>query len=453
MIDDLGPDAMGMHYPMYEPATKPAPQSTTHSTTPPVKPPTLSLKTTILAHSGRDIAGQVLGRTLGLGLFNAAAYLSSASVPCQIIAGGLGAVFGGLQAQRLAAAQIGSDTTLQYCGVAVCTLIGATAGAAIASFGTYQPVAALAVGSALAITVSLAKFCRKRPNDDIAIDASKASIFLVSTAASVSAITSLDTYLSPSINVAPKSLGVVLEATTVEFFKSSLERWGPSVDRHALNFNGKVYVSLAGLLPYLAATVLLNGYVSGKMQPDHETHDFEKLIWPLLIGAIANGVRGACNAAAVYVCHQNGWGVAKPDANIIRPSIGTKRPEAIRMSKKIAIRFFLSVCRNAVYDRLLHGGMSVVNASILSQFVYGFFAQNRDLVYDLMKGEGWNTSEETQSVTTDTSSLNSVVIAIDTKSSNLAETTVEISAVSTSESSSIVSAPHSSEISSEVSAE
>jgi hypothetical protein len=189
------------------------------------------------------------------------------------------------------------------------------------------------------------------------------------------------------------------------------------------------------------------------MQPDHETHDFEKLIWPLLIGAIANGVRGACNAAAVYVCHQNGWGVAKPDANILRPSMGPKRPEAIRMSKKIAIRFFLSVCRNAVYDRLLHGGMSVVNASILSQFVYGFFAQNRDLVYDLMKGEGWNTSEETQSVTTDTSSLNSVVIAIDTKSSNLSETTVEISAVSTSESSSIVSAPHSSEISSEVSTE
>ena len=331
--------------------------------------------------------------------------------------------------------------------------LSATAGAAIASFGTYQPVAALAVGSALAITVSLAKFYRKRPNDDIAIDASKASIFLVSTAASVSAITSLDAYLSPSINVAPKSLGVVLEATTVEFFKSSLERWGPSVDRHALNFNGKVYVSLAGLLPYLAATVLLNGYVSGKMQPDHETHDFEKLIWPLLIGAIANGVRGACNAAAVYVCHQNGWGVAKPDANIIRPSIGPKRPEAIRMSKKIAIRFFLSVCRNAVYDRLLHGGMSVVNASILSQFVYGFFAQNRDLVYDLMKGEGWNTSEETQSVTTDTGSLKSVVIAIDTKSSNLAETTVEISSISTSESSSIVSAPHSSEISSEVSAE
>jgi hypothetical protein len=331
--------------------------------------------------------------------------------------------------------------------------MGATAGAAIASFGTYQPVAALAVGSALAISVSLAKFCRKRPNDDIAIDATKATIFLISTAASVCAITSLDTYISPSINLAPKNLGVVLEATTVELFKSSLERWGPSVDRHALNFNGKVYVSLAGLLPYLAATVLLNGYVSGKMQPDHETHDFEKLIWPLLIGAIANGVRGACNAAAVYVCHQNGWGVAKPDAKILRPSVGPKRPEAIRMSKKIAIRFFLSACRNAVYDRLIHGGMNVVNASMLSQAIYGFFAQNRDLVYDLMKGEGWNTTVETSNTTSDTSSLRSVVVPIDTKSSNLVDTSIEVSAASTSESSSIVSAPHSSEMTSEVSTE
>ena len=457
MIDDLGPDAMGMHYPSYDPATKPATPPATQSTTQPiktpVKPPTLSIKTAMLAHSGRDIAGQVFGRTFGLGLFHAAAYVASASVPCQIVAGGLGAVFGGLQAQRLAAAQIGSDTMLQYCGVAACTLMGATAGAAIASVGTYQPVVALAVGSALAITVSLAKFCRKRPNDDIAIDASKATIFLISTAASVSAITSLDTYLSPSINLAPKNLGVVLEATTVELFKSSLERWGPSVDRHALNFNGKVYVSLAGLLPYLAATVLLNGYVSGKMQPDHETHQFKELIWPLLIGAIANGVRGAFNAAAVYVCHQNGWGVAKPDADILRPSVGPKRPEAIRMSKKIAIRFFLSACRNAVYDRLIHGGMTVVNASMVSQAIYGFFAQNRDLVYDLMKGEGWNTSEETQSVATDTSNLSSVVIPTDTKSSNLVDTSIEISAASTSESSSIVSAPHSSEMTSEVSTE
>jgi hypothetical protein len=109
--------------------------------------------------------------------------------------------------------------------------------------------------------------------------------------------------------------------------------------------------------------------------------------------------------------------------------------------------------------------MSVVQASILSQGIYGFFAQNRDLVYDLMKGEGWNTSEETQSVTSDTSSLSSIAIPNETKSSNVVDTSVEVSSASTSETSeknsadqsvevsSIVSAPHSSDTSSEVSNE
>ncbi len=66
-------------------------------------PPTLSIKMTVLAHAARDFAGQVAGRTIGLGIFNAAAYAASSSVPCRVIAGGLGAVFGGLQAQHLAA--------------------------------------------------------------------------------------------------------------------------------------------------------------------------------------------------------------------------------------------------------------------------------------------------------------------------------------------------------------
>ena len=440
---DLGSDAIVINYPYKEPTPEPI--------TLPARAPSLSIKTTMLAHAARDMAGQVFGRTLGLGLYHAAASVTSASVPWSIIAGGVGAISGGLQAQRIAAAQIGSDSIVQQCAVSAFTAIGMAAGAAIASFGTYQPVAALAVGSALVITVSLAKFCRKKPDQDFAIDASKATIFLVGTAASVSAITKLDNYLSPSINLAPKNLGVVLEATTVELFKSSLERWGPSVDRNTLNFNGKVYVSLAGLLPYLAATTLLNGWVSGIMQRDLETHQFEDLILPLLIGAIANGVRGACNAAAVYVCHQNGWGVAKSDDPIIRPSTGPKRPEFARMSKKTAIRFFLSICRNSIYDRLVHGGMSVVNASILSQGVYGFFAQNRDLVYDLMKGEGWNVSIHAANNFSDDDDSN-IKPQVENKT-KAAEESITVSSASASEKSIVVSTPNPSDSSTEVSSE
>ena len=55
----------------------------------------------------------------------------------------------------------------------------------------------------------------------------------------------------------------------------------------------------------------------------------------------------------------------------------------------------MSACRNAIYVQLRKGGMSVLQATILAQFAYAFFAQNRDLVYDLMQGEGWvaTTSE------------------------------------------------------------
>ena len=164
-----------------------------------------------------------------------------------------------------------------------------------------------------------------------------------------------------------------------------------------------------------------------------------------------NGVRGACNAAAVYVCHQNGWGVAKSDDPIIRPSTGAKRPEFARMSKKTAIRFFLSSCRNSIYDRLVHGGMSIVNASILSQGVYGFFAQNRDLIYDLMKGEGWNVSTPNANNFTDDSESE-----IDTHVNNIAkvaEESIAVSSASASETSIVVSTPNTSDSSTEVSSE
>ena len=415
-------------------------------------PPTLSIKMTVLAHAARDFAGQVAGRTIGLGIFNAAAYAASSSVPCRVIAGGLGAVFGGLQAQRLAAAQIGTDNLLKRCSVVACTVVGATAGITIASLGAYQPVVALAAGSALAITASLAKFCRKSPDYEDAIDASKVAIFLVGTAATVSAVTTADTYLSPSVDLASKNLGVICEATVVELFKSSLERCGPSVDRNTLSFNGKVFVSLAGLLPYLAATVLLNGYLSGLLQPKHDTHQFEELILPLIVGAIANGIRGACNARAVVEFYQRNIGVAKPDAPVIRPGIGPKQPEVVRMSKKIAVRFFLSICRNAVYDRMRRAGVGVVEASTLAQCIYGFFAQNRDLVYDLMKGEGWSnailpiddipSTEETKPTT-----------LIDEKPKKIADISEVVSSSDTPETSIEISAPNSSETTNEVSTE
>ncbi len=45
--------------------------------------------------------------------------------------------------------------------------------------------------------------------------------------------------------------------------------------------------------------------------------------------------------------------------------------------------------------------MSVLHASVLAQLAYAFFAQNRDLVYDLMQGEGWISVSQNRGLSAD----------------------------------------------------
>ena len=144
-----------------------------------------------------------------------------------------------------------------------------------------------------------------------------------------------------------------------------------------------------GLLPYAAATIALNGYVSGLLQPANDSTEFLQLIMPLMIGAIANGIRGISNATAVYRVHAQRDRSADDTGTMIRPGQGPVCPDLSVVGKKSAVRFFMSACRNAIYVQLRKSGMSVLHASVLAQFAYAFFAQNRDLVYDLMQGEGW----------------------------------------------------------------
>jgi hypothetical protein len=95
----------------------------------------------------------------------------------------------------------------------------------------------------------------------------------------------------------------------------------------------------------------------------------------------------------------------------------------------------------------VHGGMSVVNASILSQGVYGFFAQNRDLVYDLMKGEGWNVSIHAANNFSDDDDSN-IKPQVENKT-KAAEESITVA----SEKSIVVSTPNPSDSSTEVSSE
>ena len=114
-------------------------------------------------------------------------------------------------------------------------------------------------------------------------------------------------------------------------------------------------------------------------------------LWgPLIVGALSNAVRGASNAAAVLTLHHKSIGIGDPEAMPIRSSEGIACPDARNVMQKTALRFMLSCCRNALYFKLREHGMSVLQAGCLAQTCYAFYAQSRDLIFDLMQGEAWS---------------------------------------------------------------
>ena len=373
------------------------------------RPPVL----TSLAHGARDLAGQAIARTVGLAVFTRAAALAQDTVPLSVVVGGAGAITAATQAWLIASRQIGTDTRAGYLGTIACTGAAAVAGGAIAVLGASQPVIALGVGSALAVATSLLKLYARNHEEERAVDDVKGIAMFFGTAASLTAVSVIDHQWSGISDAPARNLGILGESLTVEFFKSTLERLGPSINRDALNFNGKVLISLAGMLPYVASAVLINGYISGLLQPntDTDSHSFRELILPVLLGALANAVRGAANATAAYLLHAHSIGTNSPDQEVLRPAEGLRKPDTEKIIKKTAIRFFISSCRIAVYTKLRSQGLSIMQASLLSQAVYGVFAQSRDLIFDLMQGEGWvalQTSDATEDGTPDNSSSEEV---------------------------------------------
>jgi hypothetical protein len=345
---------------------------------------------TALYHAARDYAGQAAGRSVGLGIFVAASALAPSALPMRLVAGSVGALSAGTQAYLIARNQIGIESRSQKLGIGVCTVAAAAAGACVAGLGSAQPVMTLAVGTALTVAASLLRLCGSDDETASAADGAKAIAFFMGTAATLTAVTVTDKHwISTAPELAARTLGTAGESLVVELCKSSLERAGLSVNREVLNFRGQVLASVAGTLPYLAATVLLNGYVGALLRGPNDAYRFNELIGPLLFGAVANAIRGASNAAALYLLHRGGHCIGKPEARSIRASEGLRLPDLSALGQKTAIRFFLSNCRNAIYLKMREHGMSVMQAGCLAQLVYAFFAQNRELIFELMQARGW----------------------------------------------------------------
>lgn len=340
------------------------------------------------SHAARDFAGQAAGRVLGLAAFSLLAVLDD--MPLRAMNGVIGMAAGGRLAYLISSKQFGNETPLQQAGVTASTLFGMISGSLIAALGNNPLVAGLATGSLLTAVVSWSPESSRDEEARDCLDKRKAltagGTTLIGT---VAAGVTIGTIAVKAAHLPARNLGLLIESTVIELCKSSFERVGPSMDRNVLSFEGRVAVAMLGMVPYVAATVVLNGYVSGLLQPAYDSSKFEELVVPLVVGAIANAVRGFGNALAVHQLHRSGKFIARPDADCVRASTAPKLPEPGTVADKTCIRFLLSACRNAVYAHLRDRGMSVAQATELAQGIYACYAQCRDLIHDLARGDGW----------------------------------------------------------------
>jgi len=348
-----------------------------------------------LSHATRDFAGQTVGRLLGLGVYSLLSTIGE--TPMRVASSIVGAGAGGRLSYMIACEQIGTATYRQRAAVGACTIVGTFIGGVIVGAGSNQIVSGLAAGSLITSAISWSGKWTSTAEEKQSVTDLKTGSAIGLTFAGIGVASWCDTHWKVGSNLYPaRNLGLIVESTVVELCKSSFERLGPSVNRNALTFEGKVVASLLGMAPYVAATVFFNGYVSGRMQPNQETTEFAKLAAPLIVGAIANAVRGFTNALAVYNLHANGYFVADENTDILRAHAGAQWPEAEAVINKTSVRYLLSACRNAVYARLRDSGMSVELASEIAQGVYACYAQCRDLIHDIARGEGWSEPKTVQ---------------------------------------------------------
>lgn len=385
---------------------------------------------TSLWHAGRDTLGQVAGKTAGLMAFSGLSQFSLAVLPLKFVAGGIGALSAGTMSYLIARHQIGSASTCQKAAALLCAAAGASAGLVVASFGSWQIVSGLALAGCITPAVSLLGSPLNRcgnPHRTAAVEAAKAGLFTVGVlAGSAGGLVISAQWSIAEEMLAARNGGAAVESLVVELCKSSFEQIGLSVNRNVLSFEGKVLASAIGTLPYVLASLYVNGFLASMVQPPQGASRFLELLAPVLLGTLANGIRGAANSAAVRVLHGRGIASLEPMGNEVRPHHGLMPPNGSIVAQKSAIRFFLIACRNAIFLSLRAKGMPLMQASTLAQLVYSFFAQNRELMFDLMQGQGWTACESAELADDDSARIS--------EDSSASSSRVTLGSVSSSES-------------------
>ncbi len=366
----------------------------------------------------REFISQSLGRLAGAAMFTG---LRNSKMPPAPVAF-IGAVSAGVCAGQLLQHQIGSASPAQKIGVGLASVAAMVAGGVITGYASMPTVCIIGVGSLVAaIASSAARYpnasngetdpeveaesgthsdaethsesgSRRHSDENITLGLKILSFTAASTPFLVRFLVNPSYWLNHDANISIRNFSVLVEALTVELTKATVSTVGVSVNKDAMIFEEKFKAAMMGFLPYVIASVLLNSVAGGLLQAELRSDQFTNLIVPALVGALANCVKGAANAAAARY-------VSDPDASFLQASEQTTRPHqgfqwpiSEQLAPKVMLRYLMISCRDSLFFGLQKAGVHPDLANACAMAVYASFAQFRDLTFDLMQGEGWSAT-------------------------------------------------------------
>lgn len=337
-----------------------------------------------------EYAWQASGRAV-----NAACFVALANVPAEAsryVATVASASMAGYVGYRLLVSTIGTDRCSKVLAIALGTAVSAGAGAAATYYGSALPGLAIAGSGLLGFTLSgVRHYACRHPEDAVTLVPATVApaLIIASSAGSIAVAVCVPALRTLDVGrLGRRTLALMSEAVTIELVKGGTERVIPAANRHQLSFERRLKAGLIGMLPYALASVVFNGALGNLLRAQMRSDRYEDYLAPLLVGALANVVKGAVNEAVVrFGGELSSCGAEETAA--VRAAEGLRSPAAGIVIAKTALRFAIASARDILYLSLVERGLEELPSACIAYTLYAFFAQHRDLLFDMMQGAGW----------------------------------------------------------------
>jgi hypothetical protein len=289
---------------------------------------------------------------------------------------------------RMVVTRTGDSACNKVLAGAAGLVTGAAAGTAM-YIGSGYPGLMIAAGGVAAFGASYVQHAMQRPDHPPLASAVPPFMVVATCGASVAVAVCTPTLRVIDIGrLDRRALSVLAESVSVELIKARVERMIPGADLRRLSFERKLKAALIGLLPYAVASIALNGIFGNMLRAQMKSDSTESYLAPLLVGALASVIKGMVNTA---VYRHGGELNSCGSANVggVRAADCHGHQAFGSALEKAALRYAIASARDVIYLSLIDSGMDEMGAACLAYALYAFFAQYRDLMYDMMQGEGW----------------------------------------------------------------